>query len=99
MTYRHTVARFISSSDNADYGVTLAGTSEERRVTVERDGTVHTRISDTTPAQERERIDAVLAFIALERARYVEWASSRGYDVEPARVLTPRYRLTETTSH
>jgi len=94
MTYLRTVVRFISSSDNSDYGVTLAGTSEERRVTVERDGTVHTRTSDTTPEQERARIDAVVAFLATERERYEAWAREKGFPIEPARVLTPRYTLT-----
>jgi hypothetical protein len=93
MIYRKTSVRFISSSDNADYGVTLAGTSEERRVTVDRDGTVRTRVYGITGEQEREYISALLAYLDDKHVEYIAWAKARGFDVEPSRVLTPVYSV------
>ncbi len=97
MTYRKTFVHFISSSDNADYGVTLAGTSEERRVTVGRDGTVRTRVHGITGELEREYIAALLAYLEDKRGEYIAWAKAKGFDVEPARVLTPVYSLRSPT--
>lgn len=92
MTYRVTTVRFISSSYNAEYEVTLAGTSEPRRVCVERDGFVHTRIHGITAEQEREYIGAVIAHKAAEHEKYTAWATARGYDVLPAEPLFPLCR-------
>jgi hypothetical protein len=94
MNYRKTFVHFISSYQNlADYGVTLAGTSEERRVTVDRDGIVRTTVHGITGELEREYIAALLAYLEDKHVEYVEWAKARGFDVEPARVLTPVYSL------
>jgi hypothetical protein len=94
MTYHKTFVHFISSYQNSvDYGVTLAGTSDERRVTVDRDGTVRTRVYGITGEQEREYIAALLAYLDDKHAEYIEWAKAKGYDIEPARVLTPVYSV------
>jgi hypothetical protein len=93
MIYRKTFVHFISSYQSADYGVTLAGTSEERRVTVDRDGTVRTTVYGITGEQEREYIAALLAYLEDKRAEYIAWANAKGYALEPARVLTPVYSV------
>jgi len=97
MTYRKTFVHFISSYQNsADYGVTLAGTSDERRVTVNRDWTVRTTVYGITGEQEREYISALLAYLDDKRREYVTWAKTKGFGVEPARVLTPVYSVRST---
>ena len=95
ITYRFTNVRFMSSggpTNNADYEVTLAGTSEPKRVTVERNGSVHTGTYGITAEQEREYISAVIAYLAGEHEKYVQWAMEKGFEVEPARPLSPVYK-------
>ncbi len=88
--YRRTVARFISSSDNAEYGVTLAGTSEERRVIVERNGTIRPPKYDTTPETRLAMADAVADLLLAERERAVVWCTQHDAleFLESARVYT-----------
>lgn len=93
--YRVTAVRFMSSggpNNTAEYEVTLAGTSEPKRVTVERNGAVHMGTYGITAAQERECIGAVVTYLAGEHEKYVRWAMDKGFEVEPARQLHPVYK-------
>lgn len=77
--YIRTVVRFISSyAGIADYGVTLAGTDTEKRVSVDHDGRVYVQHAHRLSGdEERTYVAALLAHLSDERECAERWARER----------------------